>query len=124
MEASYVWVRTPEFPEKAELVEKQPSFFNFKSKLGTSPHFISGSPHSSLGQSVCALNTKTAHLRKQALEAWKRLHLLSAAALPPAAFSQPTGHHPLDHKWSGERSSSFLALTNTLLCHELNISGI
>ena len=33
MGASFVWVRTPEFPEKAELVEKQPLFSDFKSKL-------------------------------------------------------------------------------------------
>lgn len=121
---SYVWVRTPESPQKAESVRKEPSLSNFKSELGTS-HHISGSTPSSLGQSVCALNAKTkTHPRKKDLEAWRLLQLLSATALLPVAFTHPTGHHPLDLKWSGEHSSSFLAVTAMLLCHELNISGI
>lgn len=41
--ASYVWVRTPELPEKAEWVEKQPLFSSLRSKRGTSHHCNSGS---------------------------------------------------------------------------------
>lgn len=64
---------------------------------------------------VCALNGKTACLRKQAVEAWRHFHLLLATDLLPVAFSQPARYHPLDHKWFGELSSLFLAVTNMLL---------